>query len=170
MTRFTLKHLFPTDAATFWSKVFFDPEYNRGLYAALKYKSWEQVDKREDPDGTIRRRARMEPAFDAPGIVKKVVGDGISYVEDGVYDPKTGKWVYEIVPSKMPDKIKTHGEYWVEARGPHEVERICTVNIDASIFGIGGALESYLEKTTRESYEVAARFTRDFLGRHGLSG
>ena len=170
MTRFTLKHTFPTDPDTFWSRVFFAAEYNQGLYAALKYRVWEELEKTTDAAGKVRRRAKMEPGFDAPAILKKLIGDGISYVEDGTWDPKTGKWTYSIVPSKMPDKVKTHGEYWLEPRGDKQLERICTVNIDASIFGVGGALESYLEKTTRESYEVAARFTRDYLAKHGLSG
>jgi hypothetical protein len=170
VTRFTLKHLFPTDPDTFWAKVFFDAEYNKGLYAALRYKTWEQIERTELPGGKIRRRARMEPGFDAPSILKKVIGDGISYVEEGTFDPATKRWAYAIVPSKMPDRVKTNGEYWLEPRGDKELERICTVNIDASIFGIGGALESYLEKTTRESYETAARFTREFLVKSGLSG
>lgn len=170
MTRFTLRHTFPTDIDTFWTKVFFELDYNRGLYAALKYKVWEQLERRDEPDGTIHRRARLEPSFDVPALLKKVIGDGVSYVETGRYDPKSRRWAFEIVPSKMPDRVKTTGEYWVDARGAKEVERSCAVSIDASIFGIGGALESYLEKTTRESYEVAARFTREWLAARGLTG
>ena len=37
-----------------------------------------------------------------------------------------------------------------------------------SIFGVGGAIESFIEKTTRESFDKAAVFTNKFIHEKGL--
>ena len=163
-THFTIRHTFPIDVDTFWAKVFFDEEYNRRLYTeALGFTGFKQLEKKEDADGAIRRKIWMEPRFDAPAVLKKVVGDSLSYTELGRFDPKTKKWHYEITPSRYPEKITIRGDFWAEARGEKQIERICTVEIDARIFGIGGALEGYIEKQTKESYEQTAAFTRKWI-------
>ena len=168
-THLILKHLFDTDEGTFWPKVFFDPEYNRRLYSeALRYKRWELVEQREEPNGAIVRRAVMEPAFEVPALLKKAIGDGISYTEEGRFDPVGRRWRYTITPNRMADKLTTRGEYWVEARGEKKIERICTVDLEAKIFGIGGALESFIEKQTREAYDATMRFTNAFIREKGL--
>jgi hypothetical protein len=168
-TRITLKHLFDTDEATFWPKVFFDREYNHRLYhEALRYKRWELLEQREEPGGAIVRRATMEPAFEVPALLKKAIGDGISYTEEGRFDPATRRWRYTITPNRMADKLTTRGEYWVEARGAKQIERICTVDLEAKIFGVGGALESFIEKQTREAYDTTMRFTNAFIREKGL--
>jgi hypothetical protein len=168
-TRITLKHLFDTDEATFWPKVFFDREYNQRLYhEALRYKRWALLEQREEPGGAIIRRAEMEPAFEVPALLKKAIGEGISYTEEGRFDPATRRWRYTITPNRMADKLTTRGEYWVEARGPKQIERICTVDLEAKIFGIGGALESFIEKQTREAYDTTMRFTNAFIREKGL--
>ena len=168
-TRITLKHLFDTDEATFWPKVFFDRDYNQRLYhEALRYKRWELLEQREEPGGAIVRRASMEPAFEVPALLKKAIGDGISYREEGRFDPATRRWRYTITPNRMAVKLTTRGEYWVEARGDKQIERICTVDLEAKIFGVGGALESFIEKQTREAYDTTMRFTNAFIREKGL--
>jgi Protein of unknown function (DUF2505) len=168
-THFTLKHIFEIDAESFWPKVFFNPDYNRRLYdEALKYKRWELLEQREESGGAIVRRAIMEPNFDAPTLLKKAIGDGVAYTEEGRFDPATKRWRYSITPNRMADKFMTRGEYWVESRGEKKIERICTVDLEAKIFGIGGALESYIEKQTREAYETTCRFTNQFIRDSGF--
>ena len=165
----TLKHIFDTDEETFWPKVFFNADYNRRLYAeALKYKRWELLDQHEEPGGVIVRRAVMEPNFDVPSLLKKAIGDGVAYTEEGRYDPKSKRWRYTITPNRMAERLTTRGEYWVEPRGEKKIERICTVDLEAKIFGIGGALESFIEKQTREAYDVTTRFTNQFIRDNGL--
>lgn len=168
-THLTLKHVFETDEATFWPKVFFNADYNQRLYAeALKYKCWEILEQREEPGGAIIRRARMEPNFAVPSLLKRVIGDGIMYEEAGRFDPATKHWSYTITPNRMPDRMTTRGEYWVESRGEKKIERICTVELEARIFGVGGALESFIEKQTRTAYETTMRFTNQYIHEHGL--
>lgn len=168
-THLVLKHVFDTDEATFWPKVFFNPEYNKRLYhEVLKYKRWEILEQREEPGGAIIRRTVMEPNFDVPGLLKKAIGDGIAYTEEGRFDPVGKRWRYTITPNRMAEKLTTRGEYWVEARGEKKIERICTVDLEAKIFGIGGALESFIEKQTREAYAQTMLFTNKFIRENGL--
>lgn len=162
--QFTVRHVFDTDVDSYWSKIFFDDEYNRRLYRdALGFPMYEIVKKDVADNGNIVRRARMEPKADAPAVVKKLVGDSLTYTEDGSFDAAKKRWSYTIATSKLSDKIKIGGEFWVEPRGEKQVERICTVDVNVKIFGVGGVVEAFLESSTRDSYEKAARFTREFI-------
>jgi hypothetical protein len=169
-THFTIRHTFDVDVDTFWNEVFFDADFNRKLYLeALGFKTYDVVEEKKDPDGTVHRKVRQTPRSDAPAVVKKLVGDEISYVEEGRFDPTKKRWSYTITPSKLPDKIKIGGEFWVEPKGEGKIERLCTVDLSVKIFGVGGAVESFIEKQTKDSYDKAALFTRKFIEERGLS-
>jgi hypothetical protein len=168
--KFVCRNVFETDPETFWSKVFFDDEYNRGLYLkGLGFKSYEPIELKEEPDGTKRRRFRTEPQSDAPAVVKKLVGDSLSYVETGSFDPKTKVWTYKVETSKLGEKVRISGRYWVEARGPKTLERCCEVEIAVDVFGVGGIVEGFIESTTRDSYEKATAYTNQFLRSKGYN-
>lgn len=168
--RFVCKNVFNTDVDTFWSKVFFDDDYNRGLYlTGLGFKSYEQLELTDLGDGAKRRRFRTEPKSDAPAVVTKLVGDSLQYEETGTFDPKTRIWTYTVATSKMGDKIKIGGKYWLEKKGDKQLERVCEVEISVNIFGVGGVVEGFIEGTTRDSYEKATAYTNNFLASRGLS-
>lgn len=167
--KFTIRHRFSTDLDSYWNKVFFDPEYNRRLYQdALKFAGYELVELRDTGGGAMTRTVKLEPGFDAPAVVKKLLGDRFGYTEVGSFDPKTRRWSYTITPSTLADKVTIKGDFWAEPRGEKEIERICDVVIEARIFGVGGMLESYVEKETRQTYELAAQFTNQFIREKGL--
>lgn len=168
--RFTCRNTFNTDVDTFWSKVFFEEDYNRGLYlTGLGFKSYEQLELTELPNGGKRRRFRTEPKSEAPAVVTKLVGDSLAYVETGTLDPDKRIWTYSVETSKMGDKIKIGGRYWLEPKGDKKLERICEVEITVGIFGVGGVVESFIEGTTRDSYEKATAYTNTYLASRGLS-
>lgn len=169
MSKFTLRNIFETDRETFWNRVFFDAEYNRRLYLeGLKFKDFELIELTGEPGGVRTRKMRTEPQSEAPAVVTKLIGGSLSYVEEGRFDPATMRWTYTITTSKLADKVKIGGTFWVEPRGDKRVERICDCEVSVKIFGVGGAVESFIEKTTRESYETAAKFTNDFIREKGL--
>ena len=170
-TSFASRHIFETDVDTYWEKVFFSDEFQQRLYMeGLKFKHYELLSKKTEADGTIVKSIRTEPSSEAPAVVKKLIGDSIAYVENGRWDPQTKKWKYEIVTSKMADKVKIGGDFWVEARGDKKIERVVKVDITVKVFAVGGAIESFIEKTTRESFEKAATFTNAFIREKGLNG
>lgn len=162
--KFTVRDVFDTDASTFWDRVFFDPEYNRRLYLdTLKFKAFEILEQTGGPGVARTRRMRTEPASDAPTIVTKLIGGSMTYEENGRWDPATEIWTYAITISKMADKVKIGGRFWLEPKGEKSIERVCECELEVKIFGVGGAIESFIEKTTRESYEATARYTNEFI-------
>lgn len=164
MGQFTIRHTFDCSADDFWEKTFKNQEFNKNLYLEkLSFSEYEVLEDRTDDEGKIHRRVRCAPPTDAPRAVKKVLGDSLSYVEEGVFDPSTKKYRFKIVPSKMADKFRSEGEFWVESLDDDRCERICSMSVDVKIFGVGGVIESFMEKQTKDSYEQAAIHTRRYL-------
>lgn len=162
--KFTIRHTLETDKKTYWDRVFFDPDFNRRLYRdALGFGAFEVLSETGAPGEARTRRMRTEPKSEAPAVVKKLLGDGISYIEDGRWDPETGVWTYQITTSRLSDKMRIGGRFWVEPRGEKKIERLCECDVEVKIALVGGAVEGFIEKTTRESYDAAARFTNQFI-------
>jgi hypothetical protein len=166
--KFTVRHVFNTDVDTYWNKIFFDTEYNDRLYReGLKFKDFAVLELTGEPGGPRTRKMRTEPAADAPAVVRKLIGDSLTYNETGTFDPAKKLWSYDIVTSKLADRIKIGGTLWAESKGEHEIERVAEIEIVVKIVGVGGAIEKFIEKTTRESYEKATKFTNDFIAEKG---
>ncbi|MCS6798362.1 MAG: DUF2505 domain-containing protein [Myxococcota bacterium] len=165
---FTARHVLETDEETYWSRVFFDPEYNRRLYLeGLSFASFEWLSYEQLPGGDRTRRMRMVPS-DVPAIVRRVAGDAISYVEEGRWDARTRRWTFAIVPNRLAERVRICGTLWVEPCGPRRIERICENEVEVRVLGVGGAIENYLVRTSRDSFEKAAAFTNRFLAERGL--
>lgn len=165
--QFTVRHVFHTDLPTYWNQIFFSPEYNSRLYSeALGFKGFELVELTGEPGGVRTRTMRTEPAADAPTIVRKLIGDSLTYTEKGRFDPAIGIWTYEIKTSKLTDKVTIQGKLWAE---PHRdgIERVAEIEIEVRVLG-GGAIEKFIEKTTRDSYVKASKFTNEYIREKGL--
>jgi hypothetical protein len=167
--KFTIRNVFETDVDTFWNRVFFDDEYNRRLYMdALAFKRFEVLSQTGGPGETRTRTMVTEPKTEAPAVVQKLVGGSFSYTEQGSWDPRTKIWTYAITTSKLSDKVKVGGRYWCEPLGDKRLERVCEIELEVKVFGVGGVIEQFMEKTTRESYEDTTRFTNAFIREKGL--
>ncbi len=165
---FTIRNTFHTDPESYWNRMFFDPEYNDRLYEALGFTSFEVLELTGEPGGPRTRRMRTEPAAEAPAVVRKLIGDSLTYTESGSFDPVEALWVYEIKTNKLHDKIHIGGRLWVEPTA-NGIERIAEVDVRVKVFGVGGAIERFVEKTTRESYVKTAAFTNAFIEEKGFS-
>lgn len=167
--KFTCRNIFNTDADTFWSKIFFDPEYNRSLYVdTLNFTKWETLSLTGENGGARTRKQLLEPKSEAPAVITKLIGGSIQYIEEGRFDPTNRIWTYDISLSKMGDKVRIGGKFWVEARGDKRIERFCDVDIKVDVFGVGGVIEKFVEKETRDSYEKTTTFTNAWIAKHGL--
>ena len=167
--RYTIKHTFDTDVDTFWNKLFFDAEYNNALFQGhLKFTAYRvlEIDKR--PDGSVHRRVECAPPIELPAIAKKAIGDSTSYVEDGRFDPKSGRFTVEVTPRVGADKIKTRVALWAEPRGDKRIERIVEVDNSVHVFGVGKLIEAFVEKQMRATYDQAATFTNRWIADKGL--
>lgn len=167
--KFTIRDTFDTDVDTYWRRIFFDPEFNERLYLdALGFEGFELVELTGEPGGRRTRTMRTEPAAEAPAVVRKLVGESLSYTERGTFDPDAQVWSYEIQPGKLSDKVHIGGRLWAEPKGEGRCERVAEIEIEVKIFGVGKAVEKFIEKTTRDSYEKATAFTNRWIAEQGL--
>jgi Protein of unknown function (DUF2505) len=170
MPEVTLRHEFDCDEQTYWDRTTFDPVFNERLYRdVLKFPGYELLSLVDDENAKTRRVRIDPPLGNLPAAVKKAVGDRFSYVEEGRFDKKTGRYEFKIAPSAMRDKAKTFGELWCEKLGDKRVARIAHVTVEVKVFMVGGLVEEKILGDVRHSYEAAARFTREYLKELGLS-
>lgn len=166
-----IEHTFNCSVDTFWDKVFFDPEYNRRLFhEALRFPEWKEV-RSEDKGDRLERSIEVTPRLgDLPGPLKRVVGDGVRYREEGVFDRTARRYKMNIVPNKLADKLKIRCELFAEPLDGGKCKRVFLCHVEASIFGVGGLLERRLLEDMEKSQAVSAEFTNRFIAEKNLGG
>lgn len=158
----------PVSPETFWSQLFFDHEYNRGLYEVLGFLSAEVLTEERLPSGNIRRVTRLEPPIaGAPGVLKQKLAARFSYLDDGEFDPTRQVWTFRNESSVAKDSTHIGGTIHVE---PHSQGALLVVQVEikVSAFGLGGLAERVIEKNARESYKTTARYLHGFAAQRGL--
>jgi hypothetical protein len=145
--------------ATFWDVLFFDAEFNRRLFLEeLKFESWKVVSERESDDVVERELEVCPNVGEIPGPLKAVVGDGLSYREQGTFDRKRRRYVVKAKSPKMGDRVLVEGEMYTEPLGENRCRRIFAVKATARIFGVGGLLEKRILADLEKSYAQSAAF------------
>ena len=168
MPETTLRHEIDTDEETYWSRCVFDADFNHKLYIdALRFPEWKLLDSKED-DATIWRRIQVEPPMgNMPGALKKVLGDRLSYVEEGTFDKKTKRYSFKVTPSTLADKTKVTGELWCEKAGDKKVVRRCKITVEVKVFMVGSMVEERILEDLRSSYDKGAVYTNQWLAKNG---
>jgi hypothetical protein len=163
MKTFTLVHEIATDVDGFW-KTFFDKDYNVALFSkGLGFPKYEVLSFEEN-DKEIKRKVRVTPKLDVPGPIAKLLGDGFAYMEEGTFDRAAKIWRWQNVPA---DKLATTGTIRAEAAGDGKMRRIGDFKVEGKIFGLGGMLESTLEKNLRSGWDKSATFLSEWAaGKH----
>jgi hypothetical protein len=162
MATFTMVHELDCDVDRFW-KVFFDQDVTARLYREeLEFPSWAIVEEKET-DREIIRTVKATPKSDMPAAVVKLVGSGFFYVEDGRFDKASKTFRWTIKPSALESKLRQEGNVRAEAAGPNKTRRIVEIVVEAKVFGIGGMIESSVEKGLRGGWNKSARFINDWL-------
>ena len=169
MPEVTLRHEINTDEDTYWAKCVFDADFNKKLYIdALKFPQWKLLDSKDD-DAKIWRKVQVDPPTgDMPTAVKKVIGDRLSYVEEGTWDRRTKRYSFKVTPSTMAEKTKVAGEMWTEKLGERKIVRITKINVEVKVFMVGGLVEDRIIADLRSSYDKGTVFTNQYIAEHGL--
>ncbi len=169
MAEIRVEHGFNCSEETFWTKVFFDDEYNRRLFKEiLKFPVWRVLKSEERGDEVHRTIEASPPIGDLPGALKAIVGDNAGYEERGVFNKKTRRYRVQVVPNRMSDKISVVVEMWTEPAGDNQCKRFAKATATAKIFGVGGMLEKKMLSDLERSYEKSASFTNTFVAEKGL--
>jgi hypothetical protein len=162
MNKFTVKHEINCNAETFW-KTFFEKDFNDKLYLEhLGFPEFKVLDQKET-ETQITRKTSGKPKMSMPGPVAKLLGDNFRYTEEGTFDKKSQTFQWKMIPSVMPDKIRTEGVVRIEAIGDNKVRRIADLTVEAKIFGLGGIMEGSAEKQLRQGWDDSAQFMNKYL-------
>jgi len=169
MPSVTLRHEIETDEDTYWQKIVFDEGFNTKMYVDhLKFPGWKVLDQKED-DAKLTRRVQVDPEVgNLPGAVKKVIGDRLSYVEEGTFDKKTKRYSFKVQPSALADKTRVAGEMWVEKLGDKKVARVCKIDVEVKVFMVGSMVEERILSDLKSSYDKGTSFTNDYIKQNGL--
>ena len=161
-----MRHDIDCDVDRFW-KLFFDREMSTKLFQHLEFPKWEILEQRDD-DKEIVRITKATPKLDVPGPVRKVLGDGFGYTEEGWFDKASRTFRFVIKPSALEGKLKNEGTVRCEPSGKdgQKCTRIVDVTVAAKVFGIGGMIESMTEKSTRDGWGRSATFLNQWIKEH----
>ena len=164
-----IEHVYNCSEDTFWDKLFFDEEYNKSLFKdALAFPVYEKLKETSD-DKEVKRSLNVVPKLGPmPGPLKALIGDGLGYREDGVFDKKTRKYTMVITPNKLADKMTIKGAFYTKPQGDNKLLRIFECHVTAKIFGVGGMLEKRVISDMEDSYAKAAEFTNKWIKEKGL--
>jgi hypothetical protein len=169
MAETRIEHIYNCSEDTFWNKLFFDEEYNRRLFKeALEFPVYEQTEL-QDTDSHVRRSIKVVPKLGPmPGPLKAVIGEGIGYQENGVFDKQTRRYTIDITPNKLAEKVTIKGTLYIEPRGDNKCNRVFDCSVTAKIFGVGGMLEKRVIADMQESYAKGAEFSNKYIAEKGL--
>lgn len=164
MATFTWKHELDCDCERFW-KLLFDKEFNEALFKALEFPMWQLVDSKET-DTEIVRNVKATPKMQAPAVVVKLLGSSFGYDEEGRFDKASKTLKFVIKPNTMTDKLRNEGTVNCEPRGEGKSTRIVTITAEAKVFGVGGMIESFFEKSFQTGWQKSAEFINRWVKDH----
>ncbi len=165
MIQATIDHDLPCSSDAFW-RLFFSREYTEAVYLGALGFPHLKIEKLSEPDGDAELLMEVQPKIALPTPVMKLLGDGFRYREHGKLHRKENLYTFTITPDKLADKYKNSGTIRVVDLGVGQCRRTVSFRVEATVFAIGGMIESSVEKTTRASWEKNAEFTRSYLSKH----
>ncbi|AGC45410.1 hypothetical protein MYSTI_04110 [Myxococcus stipitatus DSM 14675] len=164
MAKFTATHEINCDVDTFL-KLLLDKKFMEQMHQeGLGYAEY-TVTEQQESDKQISRSVLADPRYQLPGPLTKLFGSGFRITEKGELDKATKTWRWTITPSTMADKIRHEGTLRLEPIGADKVWRIIEEDYEAKIFGVGGLLESTMEKTRREEHDRTAAYINHHLSK-----
>lgn len=168
MKTVTASSVLPCTPETFWN-VFLDEKFTRTLF--LEVLGYRELSVLELTDSS--RKLHVVPKINLPGPLQKLIGDSFAYEEHGTLDRGKGEWTWRMVPPAKRDPnskprkelVSTSGTIRVEAEGEGQCRRSDEVTVEAKLFGLGGLIESTVEKEIRSSWSKEFAFLRRWLAR-----
>ena len=156
----------PCSPEAFW-KLFLDEKYMQALFReVLEFKDFSVLELSE-----TTRKIRAVPKMKLPAVIDKLVGDTFAYEEHGTLDRAKNLWTWKMVqPAKLDPKAKPKRRSSRRAapsgsRPPPTVQcrRTDDVIVEAHMFGVGGLIESTVEKEVRSAWLREFAFLKRWL-------
>jgi len=149
----------------FWSKVFFETDFNDYLYgpSGLDFPKYEILEEDTQPGGRRTRVLKAFPKVAAPGPLKKVFGAELNYLETGEMDVERRAWMTKIWIPSVGQKIRLSGDMSFQATSPHTCVRKMVFDLEVKIFGVGRLAERFVKSALQENYERARVVTNQWI-------
>jgi hypothetical protein len=113
--------------------------------------------------GLTRRFVFVQP-LDAPGPLKRVFGGAQTLTEQGTFDPARGEYRFTMtLDGALGKRFLVRGVTRVIERGPGTIERICELDMECGIPGVGGLAERFMAKSNEAIYEKRTLLERKVL-------
>jgi hypothetical protein len=140
--------------------LFLDAEFLRALYLGeLHFNELTVLEM-----GESARRLRVVPRVALPAALEKLVGDSFAYEDHATLDRARGLWTWKMVqPADAKAKkalVTSSGTIRIQPDGESACRRTDTVTVEAHVFGLGGVIESTVEKEIRGSWTKEIPFLR----------
>ena len=164
-TQFTVQRRIPCNPQQFWELVHGSREFGESVHRDHLGFGFEVL---TDDKATGHWKTKVTPNLKPPEVLLKAAGgkgDGFYYVEEGHRDVVSNVYTFTITPSIFSDKVVVKGVLSLVPVGNEAVDRTVKVTIDAKIFGIGGIVETFVERSVKQSYENSAEFTDAWLAK-----
>ena len=156
----------PCTPDTFWAS-FLDESYLRALYL-------DELESREFvvlEVSDVSRKLRIVPNLKLPAPVAKLIGESFAYEEHGTLDRATGEWTWRMLqpanlgPKSKPrkDAVAMNGTTRIEPSGNAHCRRTDTFSVEAKIFGLGGLIESTIDKELQRARTMEYAFLAQWL-------
>ena len=116
-----------------------------------------------DDSTQIVRTVQMSPNAKLPEPVASFVGANFNFVESGRLDKATMVWTYSQTPNAFADQLKLHGTVQAVSTGTNVVRRTVNVVAEANVFGIGGAIEAFMQAQWTSAWKASASFTNKWI-------
>ena len=161
----------PCTPDNFWSP-FFDESYLRALYLdTLESRAFAVLETTD-----TSRKLRIVPKMNLPAPVAKLIGESFAYEEHGTLDRARNEWTWRMVqptnldPKSKPrkDAVTMHGTVRIDPSGKTQSRRTDTFTIEAKIFGLGGLIESTIEKELQSARTKEYAFFTRWLEQQGV--
>ena len=146
----TTSAVLPCAPAAFWSS-FLDESYLRALYVdELESRTFDVLELAD-----ASRRLRIGPKLRLPAPLAKLIGESFIYEEHSTLHRASGEWTWSMVqqPARLDSKSKPRkdavtmrGTVRIEPAGDGRCSRTDQFTVEAKIFGLGGLIESSIEK------------------------
>jgi hypothetical protein len=161
------RFVLPCDCDTFW-RTFLDESYIKALFLQeLKFKELTILALSDSA-----RKVRAVPSMNLPSVLEKLVGDSFAYEEHGTLDRAKNEWTWRMVQpeneagKKKKEIVSTRGTIRVTPAADGKCNRSDDVQVEAKMFGVGGLIESTVEKEMRSVWTKELAFITRWLETH----
>ena len=165
MRRCELRFAIETTPDRFWS-LYLDEDFNRESFVrGLSWDPPQQHAYRSDEREVVRELS-AQPRLELPPKVARLVGERLGYREWGRFDRASAQFEFRQRTTMFGDKLSIQGRMWGEPRGEAGMNLIAKLEVEASMFGVGGLLERTVEQNFNTTFSALVRHWNQWLKDH----